>query len=45
MTGSLTTAKVYDLKRVDGIAHNDIRLPGTTGNSDSSRTAQILRLF
>lgn len=45
MTDSLATAKVYDLKPADGIVHNDIRLPDTTRNSDTFRTAQILRLF
>lgn len=45
MTGSLPTAKVYDLKPLDGIVHTDIRLPDTTVKPDISRSAEILRLF
>lgn len=45
MTDSLATAKVYDLKPVDGIVHNDTRLPHATGHADKSRTAEIHRIF
>lgn len=38
-------APVYELKRLDGIDRNDRRLPDTTAKPDTSRTAEIHRIF
>lgn len=45
MTDSLPTAKVYDLKRLDGIVHAGVRLSDATVKPDTFRSAEILRLF